>query len=337
LFELVYAYKALGHEEKAMNSFNELTKLSRGYYQNYIEYALDYANAGLYQEATDLLNYAVNGDVTSPMVYYYLGYFAIQMGNKEQASARFKLASAADSYLCFPDRLEEISVLKLAAELVPNDAKAPYYLGNLFYDKLQYDDAIATWETSAQLDDTFPTVFRNLGIAYYNKRNDPAKALICFEKAFALDPADARVLMELDQLYKKLNYSAEARLNFVEANLETAKLRDDVYLERATLYNFLGEYQTAFEQVVQRTFHPWEGGEGKASGQYVAAFVELAKQNIRDGKYNEAIEQLTQAQTYPHNLGEGKLFGTQENDIFYWLGQAHEGLQQTEQEKGYFV
>ncbi|WP_413669408.1 DUF5107 domain-containing protein [Mucilaginibacter sp. Mucisp86] len=336
LFELVYAYKALGNEEKAMNSLNELTKLSRGYYQNYIEYALDYANAGLYQEATDLLNYAVNGDATSPMVYYYLGYFACQLGNNEQASAYFKLASAADSYLCFPDRLEDISVLKLAAALVPTDAKAPYYLGNLFYDKLQYDDAIAAWETSAQLDDTFPTVFRNLGIAYYNKRNDPAKALACFEKAFALDTTDARILMELDQLYKKLNNPADARLKFVEANLETAKLRDDVYLERATLYNFLGEHQTAFEQVTQRIFHPWEGGEGKASGQYVASLVEMAKQNIRDGKNNEAIELLTQAQTYPHNLGEGKLFGTQENDIFYWLGKAYENLQQTEESRAYF-
>ncbi|MDB5147197.1 MAG: hypothetical protein JWQ57_1217, partial [Mucilaginibacter sp.] len=98
----------------------------------------------------------------------------------------------------------------------------------------------------------------------------------------------------------------------------------------------LGEHQTAFEQVTQRTFHPWEGGEGKASGQYVAALVEMAKQNIRDGKNTEAIEQLTQAQTYPHNLGEGKLFGTQENDIFYWLGKAYENLQQTDASKAYF-
>ncbi|AYL93912.1 DUF5107 domain-containing protein [Mucilaginibacter celer] len=336
LFEMDLAYKALGQNEKAASSFEQLATLSRGYYQNYIEYALDYANAGLYDEASSLLNNAVTGNTTSPMVYYYLGYFACQLGNNEHAAQYFKLASAADSYLCFPDRLEDISVLKLAAALIPTDAKAPYYLGNLFYDKLQYDDAIAAWETSVQLDDQFPTVFRNLGIAYYNKRNDPAKALTCFEKAFELDKTDARVLMELDQLYKKLNYTADARLHFIEANLETAKLRDDVYLERATLYNFLGEHETAFAQVMERTFHPWEGGEGKASGQYVGALVELAKQNINDGKYQEAIDKLTQAQTYPHNLGEGKLFGTQENDIFYWLGKAYDGLQETEKAALYF-
>ena len=336
LFELAYAYRASGNEEGAMNSFEELGKLSRGYYQNYIEYALDYANAGQYKEAADLLNYAVDGDSTSPMVYYYLGYFASELGNNEQATKYLKLASVADPYLCFPDRLEDISVLRQAIATIPTDAKASYYLGNLFYDKLQYDDAIAAWEASAQLDDTFPTVFRNLGIAYFNKRNDAGKALTCFEKAFELDQTDARVLMELDQLYKRLNRPAAQRLQFIEANLETAEQRDDVYLERATLYNFLGEHDKAYELIMQRQFHPWEGGEGKVSGQYVLALAEMAKQNIRDGKYQEAIEQLIKAQSYPHNLGEGKLFGTQENDIFYWLGYSYEKLEQAEKARAYF-
>ena len=41
--------------------------------------------------------------------------------------------------------------------IYPNDAKAPYYLGNLYYDKRQYDLALEAWETSAGLDDKFPT------------------------------------------------------------------------------------------------------------------------------------------------------------------------------------
>lgn len=74
-------------------------------------------------------------------------------------------------------------------------------MGNLFYDKRQYDEAIANWEASVSIDHSFPTVFRNLVIAYFNKRNDPQKAFEYFEKAFELDKNDARVLMELDQLY----------------------------------------------------------------------------------------------------------------------------------------
>lgn len=57
--------------------------------------------------------------------------------------------------------------------------------------------------------------------------------------------------------------------------------------------------------------------------QYVTVRVELAKACLRSGKSNQAIEHLRAAQHYPPNLGEGKLFGTQENDIHYWLGEAH--------------
>jgi tetratricopeptide (TPR) repeat protein len=50
----------------------------------------------------------------------------------------------------------------------------------------------------------------------------------------------------------------------------------------------------------------------------------MAKIHIQSGNYKKAIELLERAQTYPTNLGEGKLFGTQENDIFYWIGCAFE-------------
>jgi tetratricopeptide (TPR) repeat protein len=336
LFELALASKQLGDSAKADGYLAELQKLSRGYYQNYIEYALDYANTGLYAEAAELLQYAVTGADTNPMVYYYLGYFNHKLGDAAKALAFVKQGVTANSYLCFPDRLEDIAVLKLASELNPADAKAPYYLGNLFYDKRQYDEAISAWETSAQLDDTFPTVLRNLAIAYFNKRNEHEKAVVYFEKAFALDKTDARILLELDQLYKRLNRLPEDRLAFLEDNIKTAIERDDIYLEIAALYNFLGQHDKALELVNSRQFHPWEGGEGKASGQYVYGLVQLARKKLSSGEFEAAIPLLEKAQVYPDNLGEGKLFGTQENDIFYWLGCAYEGLNQPEKATEYF-
>jgi tetratricopeptide (TPR) repeat protein len=50
---------------------------------------------------------------------------------------------------------------------------------------------------------------------------------------------------------------------------------------------------------------------------------------LQSGNAKKAIEHLEAAQNYPHNLGEGKLFGSQENDIFYWLGCAYEKLGET--------
>lgn len=330
LYELVSVCKQLGEQEKAEEHQAELSRLSRGYDQTFIEYALDYANAGLFEEAAGLIAHALTNKPTSPMVYYYLGYFNYRMGDLAEAETWLAKAAAADPYLCFPDRLEDIAVLELASVLVPGDAKAPYYLGNLFYDKQQYDRAIACWEASAALDETYPTVLRNLAIAYFNKKGEPEKALAYFEKAFSLDTADARVLMELDQLYKRLNRLPEKRLAFLNAHPETAAQRDDIYLEVAALYNFKGEYQQALNLILQRTFHPWEGGEGKASGQYVYSMLQLAREAILKSDFTVALENLERARSYPVNLGEGKLFGKQENDIFYWMGIAYEGAGEPE-------
>ncbi|GAB3926890.1 tetratricopeptide repeat protein [Mucilaginibacter myungsuensis] len=336
LFELVCACESAGDKLLSGNAMQDLLKLARGYHQNFIEYALDYANTGLYDEAFRLLHYALDGERTYPMVYYYLGYFQLKLGDEGQAVELFRKAADADPYLCFPDRLEDIAVLQTAMQLNSADAKAPYYLGNLFYDKLQYDDAIAAWEASVKLDNSFPTVLRNLAIACFNKRDEHGKAVSYFERAFALNKADARILMELDQLYKRLNYTPAKRLDLLEDNLNMTTQRDDVYLERAALYNFLGYHQTAFDQIMGRQFHPWEGGEGKASGQYIYSLVALAVECINSGRFDAAVKYLTDAQNYPHNLGEGKLYGTQENDIFYWLGRTYEGLEDADQAKAFY-
>ncbi|HEY0669645.1 MAG TPA: DUF5107 domain-containing protein, partial [Sphingobacteriaceae bacterium] len=337
-FEQSKLYKELCNQAESINSLNKLLQLARGYVHNFIAYSLDYAEAGLFEEAIELISLVLPAkeEETYPMVFYYLGWFNYKAGNKTAALSFFEKASQANPDLCFPNRIEDVNVLKLAIEFNSADAKAPYYLGCLLYDKRQYDDAIAMWEQSAKRDDSFPTVFRNLGIAYFNKRNDQVSALQCFEKAFDLDKTDARVFMELDQLYKRLNRSSEERLNFLSAHPELVELRDDMYLEYAALHNFLGNHEKAYELIMARKFHPWEGGEGRVSGQYVYSLVEMAKKHLKKQEWNEAIEKLKKAEVYPVNLGEGKLFGAQENDIFYWLGTAYQGLGQDEVAKGFF-
>jgi tetratricopeptide (TPR) repeat protein len=337
LYELSLADGLTGQHALGEEALATLLKLSRGNAQNLMAYALDYAAAGLYTEAIELLQHAVKETGTNPLVYYYLAWFNYQGGDRLQTTAWLEKAAAADPYLCFPNRLEEIYVLQQAIRLNPADAKAPYYLGNLFYDKRQYDDAIANWELSVKLDPAFPTVLRNLGIAYFNKRNDAKKALGYFEAAFALDKTDARVLMELDQLYKRVNKTPQERMRLMEANMKTVLLRDDLYLEYASLLNMEGQHKKAFDLIMSRKFHPWEGGEGKASGQYMYSLIELAKEALQKNYFSVAVDLLTQAQVYPHNLGEGKLYGAQENDIFYWLGCAQEAQGNRKEAESYFT
>lgn len=335
LFEQYKSLTATGDKSGAKRSLDQLIKLARGNAHNYFEYALDYMAADAYEEAIELLQLAADEGAQSPMLWYYLGWAHQQTGQTEQALNFFKKGAAADAHNCFPNRLEDIAVLQMAAAVNATDAKASYYLGNLWYDKRQYDEAIASWELSIKRDASFPTAFRNLGIAYFNKRSDAKKALSYYETAFSLDTTDARLLMELDQLYKRLNKEPKERLAFLEKHSTVVEKRDDLYLEKAALYNFIGEHERAYELIMLRQFHPWEGGEGKVSGQYMYSLVALASKQIKAKQYEKAIALLEQAQVYPNNLGEGKLHGAQENDIFYWLAIAYEGLGNKEKASTY--
>ncbi len=288
----------------------------------HIELALDCAHAGLFDEAIKLLE-RVSAD---PMAVYTLGWVLGQSGQDQAAAETFQRAASLPSDFCFPNRLEDIIILTAAQYTNPLDARAPYYLGNFWYAHRRYAEAIACWERARELDPKFPTVHRNLGLACFNKRNDLQQALTCFETAFALDPTDARVFFELDQLYKQLNRTPDERMVILEQHLDLVEQRDDLAIEYVTLLNLLGHPDEAYQYLMRRNFHPWEGGEGKISGQYITSLVEKARSSLAGGEAQQAINLLTQAQVYPHNLGEGKLHGAPENNIFYYLGCAYEAL-----------
>lgn len=327
LFEKMLLNPESGHDPFGGS---ELKNLLRGNIHTYIEFALDFAFAGFFEEAIKLINIGIRElkeKPVYPMAFYYKAWFESQNRNYTTAAETLKEAAKACPDYCFPNQTEAVIVLEWAKKQNPADAKAPYYLGNFWYNNRQYDEAIANWELSVKLDDAFPTLHRNLALAYFNKQDAPEKALAELEKAFDLDETDSRILMELDQLYKRMNFSSEQRLGKLEKYPELVNYRDDLYLEEATLYNTLGQYEKAFELIRTRKFHPWEGGEGKVTGQYVFSLTEMAKNAIEAKEFEKAVGLLTQAQHYPDNLGEGKLYGAQENTIFYWLGCAFDGLE----------
>ena len=320
-----YEQYLLTRDEKALK---EMQHLMRGAAHPYIEYALDFATAGLYDEAIELLEtYAATQNTVYPMIHYALGFFYSRMNDKDSARLHYRQGEQGDHSYCFPNRIEEVVILQDAMEVNAGAcAKAAYSLGNFWYAARQYDNAIACWEASAAINPAFPTVWRNLSLAYYNKRNDKQKALETLEKAYKLDESDARILMELDQLYKRLGRSQEERLAFLEAHLSETESRDDLSIERITLYNQLGRYEEAKNLIAARKFHPWEGGEGKITGQYTICHMELAKKALQEKRYADALALLQATDRYPHNLGEGKLINAEENDIWYYKGEAYRGL-----------
>lgn len=289
-----------------------------------LDLALDCARAGSYAEAITILKAAdrLVNDGSVPTISYTLGYVHQQTGDAIAAKKAYSEAAEAAPSYCFPNRLEEMIVLETAIAGNPRDARAAYYLGNLLYDRLRHDEAIALWEQSARLDPSWSVVWRNLGIGYFNVSGKSDAARAAFDKALQADPTDARVLYERDQLWKRTGESPLRRLEELEKFSDLVRLRDDLSIELATLYNDTKHPEKALAVIGSRRFQPWEGGEGLVLGQYVRTQLALGRRALADGKPAEACRLMEAALDCPENLGEAAHLLANQSDIFYLLGTA---------------
>ena len=309
-----------------------------------LDLAHDFARAGLFAEAIEILgvrtsarfNGQIEGDRRSgvnaaipdqswgalPLVHYTLGWLEQKRGDTGTALKHFKQAAALPPDYCFPARLEEIAILEAAVAANPGDARAPYYLGNLFYDRRRHKEAIQHWEKSAKLDPSFSIVWRNLGIGYFNIYGKPAKARAAYDRAFKTNPDDARLLYERDQLWKRLGEKPSKRLRELEKRLDLVQQRDDLNVEISALYNQTGQPDQALALVSARNFQPWEGGEGGPLGQWMRSHLALGRAALAAGNNACACKHFAAALTTPLNLGEAKHLLANQSDIRYWLGCA---------------
>jgi tetratricopeptide (TPR) repeat protein len=302
--------------------------------QAYLDMAFDYANAGMWEEACDVLSRLDDTrDPEAPVyptVLYALGYLRHRQGRDGEAHALYARASRQPTDYCFPVRLEELAILEHARSIRPDDGRIAYYLGNLFYDKKRYDEAMAKWKLATRATPEFSIPWRNLGIAYYNVRHDADEAIRSYERAFAARPQDGRVLSELDQLLQRSGVPAERRLARLEAHMELVRARDDLSTELATLYNRIGAPQKALDYIASRRFHPWEGGTGSVLLQYVTAHLLCAQAALDEGDAEASLAHLAAARDYPENLGERKHLLWPDTHLDYYAGLAYQALGERE-------
>ena len=310
--------------------------------QTALDIAHDFARAGFYGEGIILLSLkaadaamlsirkvAPNIDQlptldlgVQPLLQYTIGWLLEKSGETSGCNSNYRVASILSPDHCFPARLEEISILESAMRANPLDAKAPYYLGNLFYDRRRHIEAIRLWEISATLDENFSIVWRNLGIGYFNILKQPDKALAAYEKAFAANPADARLLFERDQLWKRLGKKPENRLRELEKHPQLVAQRDDLSVELCALLNQTGRHVEAMQLLDKRKFQPWEGGEGGPLGQHVRTQLAIGREALTHHDYPCAVCHFENALAAPRNLGEAKHLLANQSDIHFWLGCA---------------
>jgi tetratricopeptide (TPR) repeat protein len=298
--------------------------------QTLLDIAHDYARAGFWENAIRVLNSAASspGDLPDqswgalPLIHYTLGWLHEKRNDKKAARKAFRQAAAQPPDYCFPARLEEIAGLQSAMRANPRDARAPYYLGNLLYDRRRHEEAIRLWERSARLDASFSVVWRNLGIGYFNFSKNSTRARQAYEKAFRANPSDARLCYERDQLWKRLGEKPAKRLRELEKYPRLVRQRDDLSIELCALYTQTGRHERAAQLLASRQFQPWEGGEGGPLGQHVRAQLALGRAALARGDFASARSHFEQAMNSPRNLSEAKHLLANQSDLHYWLGCA---------------
>jgi tetratricopeptide (TPR) repeat protein len=193
---------------------------------NAVEIAAGYYNSGLWKDGSvvlsELINQTKDKANVSPLVYYYLGYFAEKQNDNQKALEFRKQANLQPLSYVFPFQQELIEVLRSAIKANPMDARAPYYLGNLLYD-WQPEEAIALWEKSSALDPNSAITLRNLAIAYSHQtaEGSKSKAIASLGKAISVSDPYPTHFAELDQLYKSEGVPVEKRLAVLEKNQKT--------------------------------------------------------------------------------------------------------------------
>jgi tetratricopeptide (TPR) repeat protein len=298
--------------------------------QTGLDLAHDCARAGLYADAIAILSSLkpVRRDLpdqswgAAPLVQYTLGWLHEQAGRPKIAAVHYQRASQLPPDYCHPARLHEIAVLTAAQRYNPRDARALYYLGNLFYDRRRHQEAIRLWERSAKLEPDYSVVWRNLGVGYFNVLRQPAQARLAYDRAYRADPGDARVLFERDQLWKRLGEQPARRLRELEKHAALVQQRDDLSVELSALYNQTGRHDQALKLLGSRRFQPWEGGEGAALGQYSRAHLALGRAALARQQPAQAREHFLAALAAPENLGEAKHLLANDSDVQLWLGRA---------------
>jgi tetratricopeptide (TPR) repeat protein len=295
-----------------------------------LEAAAEYSNAGLWEDGASVLKLlaasAKDKNRVSPLAYYYLADFAKAEGKGEQAAEYRKLARQMSPEYCFPFQAESIAVLRRAMEADPNDARAPYYLGNLLFD-WQPEEAVKLWKQSAALDPSLAMVHRNLAAAYAHQKPTPdnKQAISELEQAVAGPSKYAMHFAELDELYAGNGASPEKRLALLEANQSIVQKRDDALSREIGMKIFAGKFDDAIGLMTGRTFSVWEGGSLDVAEHWVNARILRGRKRLAAKQFSEALADFQAAKSIPDNLPNDRGGGTHQSEIAYWIGNAYDG------------
>ncbi|MBO3799038.1 MAG: DUF5107 domain-containing protein [Candidatus Brockarchaeota archaeon] len=289
--------------------------------QKLLEVALEYVEAGLYEDAEKILSAGVLKGLDRPIVHYYLGFVYGRLGKTDEMKRHYQLGDMKNPDYVFPHRVGEEEILRSVITITASP-KAKYYLGNLLFHLNRFNEAISEWEAAEREGLKHPVLHRNLGFAYYKLYRDYERALKEYEKAIAMDPLNYRLYLEY--------YEACSAAGMVEKSvkaLEEASSRikkDSLLAVLSAAYVETGKYDEALRILEGNTFTPAEGYYGYWE-LFVEAHVRRGLEKMKGENYEEALRDFLKSLTYPRNLGVGAPYAPHRHEAKqkYWAGQCY--------------
>ncbi|MDO9398802.1 MAG: DUF5107 domain-containing protein, partial [Herbiconiux sp.] len=234
-----------------------------------LDVALDLRAAGAREKALEVLDQLVTAPVSAagnvaPVAHYVAAGLRERMGEPNRAAAHRRLARSGDTTWAFPFGLDAHDALVESLAVEPDDATAHSLLGMLLYAHGRRREARDHWERAISLGADDPVLLRNAGLAAYTIAHDDDTAWERYRQAVDRAPGAARLRYEQDQLAARLGHPAADRLARLDEHREVVLARDDLTIEYAELLIAEGRAEEAYDLLTSRSFHPWEGGEGRA-------------------------------------------------------------------------
>jgi tetratricopeptide (TPR) repeat protein len=297
-----------------------------------LDVALEYCAIGETVDALRMLDVAdarereavLGAPTVRPLIAYYRAELLESSGQTEVARAERDRARDVDATWCFPGRLDDADVLARQIDADPSDSRAHALFGHWLYAHERRGAAMHAWSDAVAAGSSDPVVVRNLGLGSFNHDGDPAAARRHYEAALALAPHDSRLLFEYDQLLKRTGEPGAARLARLEVVSELIAERDDLTIEYVNLLIDSGDCNRAGALLADRSFQPWEGGEGQVLAAWERVCLALADCAIADGMPERAIVVLDSALTPPENLGEARHALANDAALRLAMGDAQE-------------
>jgi tetratricopeptide (TPR) repeat protein len=298
---------------KSHDAKNSILRILRDEPDNYLETASRYANAGLYEEALDLLSMAAGSEESKlnshPMIWYYLGYYYRLAGNDQKSGEYYHNAEGyqqeAEEYLqkaeecfqkasdlpvnyCFPYGTESEKVLQDAIRQFPDEANGYYYLGNLYCD-FQPQKALELWKKAINCNNRTAIYYRNAAFVEANQLDEPDSAIIHLKKAIELNPEDPLYFEELDRYLAYIHTSPEERLKILQDHRLTLESSDGAMARYISLLNLNGKYNQALEILSTRHFHAAEASDINLHVQWADAYILRGMELLGTKKPNNAF------------------------------------------------